>query len=75
MSLVKSHIKNRANNLVNKIINEEQQKFYQRHNHCCLCRNELSIEVKHIVTTDQIHEKVSCVNCHVTVSTSEHSLN
>lgn len=75
MSLVKSHIKNRVTNVVNKITNQEQQKFYQRHNQCCLCKSELSVEVKPVLANEYILEKVSCKKCSVTVSTSEHPLN
>lgn len=71
MSLVKTFYKSR----VNSTISQEQNRFYRRHNHCSLCTHELSIDIQRSPNTLKVHEKVSCPNCNVTISTKEHDLN
>lgn len=74
MSPVKNQIQDLDTNLVNSVMNSEQQKFYRRHNHCSLCSTKLAIEIKASPTETFVFEKISCPNCKVTISTSEHSL-
>jgi heptaprenylglyceryl phosphate synthase len=74
MSPVKNHIQDIDANLVNSVMNSEQQKFYKRHNHCCLCSTKLAIDIKANTEGHSVFEKITCPKCKVTISTSEHTI-
>ncbi len=74
MSLAKNLIQSEVNSTVNKVITLEQSLFYIRHNHCSLCSKELTIQIQKDSESLIVKEKVSCLNCNVTVSTSDHKM-